>query len=469
MKRRDFLFSASAFAASCLAPRLFHAQNYQYDGDAFIAGTLTIDESTTLATIPRDFIGLSYESAQLANPAFFSAENTALIALFHELSDQGVLRLGGGTSEFTAFTTEEPPAAAPFDAVGPDTSKNIKGDTPITPKSLRNLRAFLDATGWRCLYGLNLGRGPIARAAEEAFHAQQILGQRLIAFQLGNEPDAWRNRYRPATWSYADYWKEWAIAHSAIVARVPQAKFAGPDVSNKMAYVTGFAEDVKRSAPDVVLLTSHYYAMGPAGAPGMTIDKLLSTDPKLERDLQIAMTAAHSAGLPYRMSEGNSCWNGGQPGVSDTLASALWVADMMLHFASLGCAGVNLHGGGNGFYTPIAGSLAAGFARRPGYFGMELIKHFAGATLNHVTLGGANDRVRAYAARNANSRLVIVINKSDKPAVIRTSLRHTHRQWLLTGPAIDAKQGITLTESRANALRKDTLQISAYSAILLET
>jgi hypothetical protein len=82
--------------------------------------------------------------------------------------------------------------------VGPDTSKNIKNDTPITPKSLRNLRAFLDATDWRCFYGLNLGRGPVARAAEEAFYAQSILGPRLIAFQLGNEPDAWRNRYRPA-------------------------------------------------------------------------------------------------------------------------------------------------------------------------------------------------------------------------------------------------------------------------------
>ncbi|MGD0738269.1 MAG: hypothetical protein ABR957_01650, partial [Terracidiphilus sp.] len=142
MKRREFLSSASAVASSCLASHLLRAQS-----GAPISGTLTINESATLATVPQDFIGLSYESAQLANPAFFSAENTALIALFRELSDQGVLRLGGGTSEFTAFT------------------------------------------------------------AEEASHVQKILGPRLIAFQLGNEPDAWRNRYRPATWSYADYWK----------------------------------------------------------------------------------------------------------------------------------------------------------------------------------------------------------------------------------------------------------------------
>jgi hypothetical protein len=464
MKRREFLSTASAAAASCLASHLLHAQNAEP-----IHGTLTIDESSTLSTIPQDFIGLSYESAQLANPAFFSAENTALIALFRELSDWGVLRLGGGTSEFTAFTADETQAAAPFDAVGPDTSKNVKSDTIITRQSLRNLREFLDATGWRCLYGLNLGRGPVARAVQEASYAQSILGPRLIAFQLGNEPDAWRNRYRPATWSYADYWKEWSAAATAIEVRVPQASFAGPDVSNKLAYVTGFAEDKKHNAHDVVMLTSHYYAMGPAGAPGITLDKLLSPDPKLERDLAIAMAAAHSAGLPYRMSEGNSCWNGGQSGVSDTLASALWVADMMLDFASLGCAGVNLHGGGNGFYTPIAGTLAEGFTRRPEYFGVELIKPFTGATLIRSKLDCANDRVRAYAARKSGSAMVLIINKSDQPALIRTTLRRAHRQWLLIGPAIDAKQGVTLTESNANALHKGMLQVPAYSAILLET
>ena len=464
MKRREFLSIASAAAASCLASHLLHAQS-----GTPISATLTIDESATLAAIPPDFIGLSYESAQLANPAFFSAKNTALIALFRELSDWGVLRLGGGTSEFTAFTADETQAAAPFDAVGPDTSKNVKSDTIITRQSLRNLREFLDATGWRCLYGLNLGRGPVARAVQEASYAQSILGPRLIAFQLGNEPDAWRNRYRPATWSYADYWKEWSAAATAIEVRVPQASFAGPDVSNKLAYVTGFAEDKKHNAHDVVMLTSHYYAMGPAGAPGITLDKLLSPDPKLERDLAIAMAAAHSAGLPYRMSEGNSCWNGGQSGVSDTLASALWVADMMLDFASLGCAGVNLHGGGNGFYTPIAGTLAEGFTRRPEYFGVELIKPFTGATLIRSKLDCANDRVRAYAARKSGSAMVLIINKSDQPALIRTTLRRAHRQWLLTGPAIDAKQGVTLTESNANALHKGMLQVPAYSAILLET
>ncbi len=469
MRRRTFLRGMGAASAElCLAPCFLVAQ----ENVEPIAATLTVNESKTLATVPADFIGLSYESAQLANPAFFAGENTALIALVRELGNHGVLRLGGGTSEFTIFTTNELNAPPGFDVVGPDTSKNIKTETPITPKSLRNLRAFLDATGWRCLYGLNLGRGTIERAAEEAFYVQKILGPRLIAFQLGNEPDAWRNRYRPSTWTYADYWKEWLAARNAILARVPQAKFAGPDVSNKMDYVTGFAQDVKKSAPDVVMLTSHYYAMGPAGAKDATLDKLLSPDAKLERDLKIAIEAAREAGLPYRMTEGNSCWNGGEPGVSDTLASALWVLDMMLYFARSGCAGVNLHGGGNGYYTPIAGSLTSGFVQRPEYFGMQMAKNFAGSSMLPCTLVCASDRVRAYAAHNRGRLLVAAINKTDQPVAIKTSLGNAARllhaeQRILMGPAIDAKQTVILRKGPRHTFTRGILDVKPYSAALI--
>jgi hypothetical protein len=168
------------------------------------------------------------------------------------------------------------------------------------------------------------------------------------------------------------------------------------------------------------------------------------------------------------MSEGNSCWNGGQPGVSDTLASALWVVDMMLEFASAGCAGVNLHGGGSGFYTPIAGNLATGFVRRPEYFGMELTKQFLGATLVRSSLACDNNRIRTYAARKAGATLVLAVNKTEQPAAIQTPLRRAHRQWLLTGPAMDAKQDVTLTAERPGSFHNGTLQVPAHSAILIE-
>ena len=118
--------------------------------------------------MPPDYCGLSYESAQLANPTFFSAENRQLIDLFRALSPQGVLRIGGGTSEYTTYSENPPSGPPPFEVFGPDTSKTVKKGTITSALALRNLRAFLDATGWTCLYGLNLGQGSKENAAAEA-------------------------------------------------------------------------------------------------------------------------------------------------------------------------------------------------------------------------------------------------------------------------------------------------------------
>jgi hypothetical protein len=466
VNRRKFIRDAGIVGAVTAALPLIARSEI-----APLTATLTIDLDKKLAAMPADFTGLSYEAAQLANPSFFSAENKALIEMFRGLGPQGVLRIGGGTSEFTVFTTEEPAGPPPFDAVGPDTSKNVKSNTPITPKALHNLRGFLDATGWRALYGLNMGQGTTANAAEEAFHAQQILGPRLIAFQLGNEPDAWRTRYRPATYAFPDFFKEWQAMRDAVLARTPSAKFAGPDISNKVPYFISFAEEAQKIAPDVVMLTAHYYAMGPAGSPGVTLDKLLSPDPKLERDLKSFMDASRAAALPFRMSEGSSCWNGGQPGVSDTLASALWSADMMLQFAAAGCAGVNMHGGGNGFYTPIAGSLSTGFTRRPEYFGMQLAEKFSGSTLLQTTLQCSDDRVRAYAAEKGRSLQLVVINKTEQTVSIATTLPKSRgnrpaETWRLSGPAMDQRDGVTLTKLPSQQEQGATLEVAPHSATL---
>jgi hypothetical protein len=53
-------------------------------------------------------------------------------------------------------------------------------------------------------------------------------------------------------------------------------------------------------------------------------------------------------------------------------ASALWSADLMYQLASAGGTGINFHGGGYGWYTPIAGTQEDGFVARPIYYGMLL-------------------------------------------------------------------------------------------------
>src|ERR1700678_2823774 len=240
MNRRDFVDGLSAAGIVATSLPGF--------GQRGTPATLTIDATRQVPTVPRDFTGLSYESAQLANPAFFSTANKQLIELFRGLSPSGSLRLGGGSSEFTTYSESDPTGPPPFEVFGPDTSKTVKHGTTTTALALRNLRGFLDATGWSCLYGLNLGQGTKENAATEAAAVYRILGPRLKALQIGNEPDSFRNRYRPASYGPADYLKEWNTFHDAIVATTPGARFAGPDISNKLPYLTALpAEAVHHS------------------------------------------------------------------------------------------------------------------------------------------------------------------------------------------------------------------------------
>jgi hypothetical protein len=91
ISRHRFLATA---AFSVAATRL-RAQS-----DAGIQVTLTIPTEATGPHMPADFVGLSYEVQQLADPTFFSPNNTGLIDEFKALAPRGVLRLGGNTSEF---------------------------------------------------------------------------------------------------------------------------------------------------------------------------------------------------------------------------------------------------------------------------------------------------------------------------------------------------------------------------------
>jgi hypothetical protein len=466
MNRRHFL---ARLAAAGVSTSLAGWSQEGAKGQGAAKARLEIDASKAGPTIPRDFAGLSYESAQLANPAFFSSANRQLIELFRGLSPSGNLRLGGGSSEFTTYFDADPAGPPPFEVFGPDTSKTVKYGTVTTALALRNLRGFLDAVGWSCLYGLNLGQGTKENAAAEAAAAYRILGPRLLALQIGNEPDSFRSRYRPASYGPADFIAEWVSFHDAIAAKTPEAKFAGPDISNKLAFLTAFAEETPKYK-DVILLTGHYYAMGPAGNPDATLEQLVEPNPKLATmhaaGFPVVAEAMKTAVLPFRMSEGNSCWNGGQPGVSDTLASALWCADTMLRFAALGWCGVNLHGGGNGFYTPIAGAPSTGFTERPEYFGIQFGQSLAGAVFLAATLTGAGPHVTAYALEHNGRQRVAIINKDDAPVSVELPSPVGTNAMRLSGPSLASKEGTAFNAVRSARSRR--VIVAGHTAMIYE-
>jgi hypothetical protein len=480
MNRRRFLFDVSAMAGAAISYSTCCARAVQSAPDSsVVSGELTVDLNSDSHLIPANYNGLSYELAQLTDPRFFATSNKELIALFCLLSPQGVLRLGGNSSESCWFKADDslaPPEFRPADG------QNVENWMPkelfaIAPEAIDHLADFLNDTGWQLIYGLNLGHSSPERAAREAEYVASKVKDRLLYFQIGNEPDFYHNannKTRPANWGFADYLAEWTQYADAITERVPQAKFGGPDVGSSSNWIPQFARGAaEKVGARLTTVTGHYYAEGPPDDPKVTTARLLRTNPAIANRTKSIVQAAAKDNLVYRMTEGNSCYRGGKPGMSNAFASALWAGDYMLALAGAGCAGVNLHGGsrrilsaslGNhmpgdlvakessdkkgGYYTPITGEVEEGFAARPIFYGMLLANQFAGTRSREVTLTAQGIDATAYAGQTDDELRIAVFNKDDAHDLelsIRTPAdMKRSRSWVLSAPALDSTSGVAL-------------------------
>jgi hypothetical protein len=155
---------------------------------------------------------------------------------------------------------------------------------------------------------------------------------------------------------------------------------------------------------------------------------------------------AKQAGLPLRVAEMNSVSCGGLPGVSDVFAAGLWGADAMFQLASVGVAGVNLHGPSR--YAVFDFTPAGALEVRGLYYAMVL---FSGATAHQgrslpVTLhSGWQVRAWAYLGADGATRVAIINedpSRSSQVSVSVGSLRAaTERQ--LTASSLDATTAIS--------------------------
>jgi hypothetical protein len=429
--------------------------------------------------VPNRYIGLSYELAQLTEPTFFSPEHTDLISLFRRLSSGGLLRLGGNTSEFCWFQAE-PSTPAPKLHVPPgELAHNWMPHRlfAIQPQAIHSLAGFLHATGWQAIYGINFGNSTSERAAVEAAYVARTLGDRLAFFQIGNEPDFYRdanNGTRPRGWNFDDYTREWIAFADVITAAVPNARFGGPDTGASSDWIVRFGEEIAPCLGErLVALSGHYYAEGPPNDPAVTTARLLAGDPKVTNSTKSIVEVADARHLEYHMTEGNSCYRGGKPGMSDAFAAALWCGDYLLLLATLGCAGINLHGGDsrflsaglgdhnpgldviggkrqtapNGFYTPIASESGQPASARPVFYGMLMAQQFAGATMLGVDLN-AHGNVTAYAAQKEGRQLLAFFNKeattSFDVSITSDTPPAKAEAWRLIAPSLDSVTGLTL-------------------------
>jgi hypothetical protein len=418
--------------------------------------TLTIDNSRGGGVIAADFMGLGYEISSVAIPGLLSAKNAPYVQLVrnlgrNEFTDRrGVIRIGGNTSDFSRYDAHGTPVSSPKSTV-------------VTEANLVELGTFLDALRWNLIWGLNLGDDKLDNAVEEARAVARILGNRLIAFEIGNEPDLFgRAGHRPADYNYDAWLKDYRRYKAAIRAVLPSARFAGPDLAGAADWMTRFAKD---EGKDIVLLTAHHYITGQAN-PAATQEVMLAEEKKFQGALASFRDTMLANHINWRMCETASFSGGGKDGVSNTYAAALWALDYLFVLASYGCAGVNMETGVNHLgwisnYTPIGDDLKGHYAAAPEYYGLLAFAQMPMGIMSPVTVEANGINLTAWSVpdiRNKGGRAVTIINKDArqdadvsingidmvgpniKPNVVMKQGRVTR----LTGPALDARDGVML-------------------------
>jgi hypothetical protein len=437
-----------------------------------------------VGSIGAEFTGLSYEKSAITG-TLFSASNDDLINLF-KLLGPGVLRIGGNSVDQCVWS--------------PSGQGRTAGQ--IAPSDVDALASFLSSAGWRCIYGINLGGAANGTtspdlAAAEAVYVAQKLGSSLFGIEIGNECDGYGapGSYFAGNWSLAQFESLWYQFRTAIVAAAPGIPVTGPASGSNVAnWTVPFGQAF--TTKSLSLMTQHYYR-GDGMYSNATAANLLSPDANLVKCLGMLSTASQSTGIPFRLGECNSYFNGGAVGVSNSYASALWVVDFLFNSAQGGAAGVNLHGGGSyAGYTPIADKSGAVVEVRPEFYGMMLFALAGQGTLYQTSLPAGGINATAYAVKDSSSNMNLVITNNDttqnlqltislpQKASSASLITMTQNAPSVEGPSLTATSGVTIQDSTiapsgsfspssSYSLSAGSSQISCYvpalSAVLIKT
>ncbi len=429
-------------ADSILFPALSPAAN-----DVIV--DVRINTDTAGKTIPSDFTGLSWEHWSLTRLNDINKNNIVLMNLVKNLGRNGVLRVGGTTSEYLYWTN------------GYRTAATSKLDS-ITKDDVQNYFEFAKAVGWKTIYTLNARSNATKSSVQEAAFILQISDSNLLAFAYGNEPDGFIDHgWQPSTYNWTNYHDAYHQLYNDIVALGKTVAFVGPDASwDTGNWVVPFSRSYMGSK--MKLLTQHYYMMGPAWDPSVTLPRLLNDDPKLGQQAEAMRNAASQSRIPgYRITETNSVWGGGTKRISNTFGSALWAVDVMYDLVLRGCAGVNFHGGwfvqAPTNYSAIDfDSTTNKYYAHPIYYGMMLFNLASEGKAVPVAMSKQSAiNLKTYAVIGKDSSVnIIAINKDfTKAGFITVNGVPGYSKTLVTrlnGPSMDALSGVTLGENMVN-------------------
>lgn len=404
--------------------------------------------------IPNAFFGVSIEYKELSQ---YEAEGAlfdrAMALIKPEDGSRMALRVGGKSADHVYWqaAAAKPPQWVSF----------------ITAHWLSKLAVLVRSDHLRVMLDLNLAvHAPALEAAFAAAAAKALPPTSLEAVEVGNEPDLYsgqpplQQQRVPGTdvapnwavnYSPADYRRDYRSYASALVSAVPKVAIGGPEIISASPTWLSSIEGLGKLDPD--FLTIHRY-------PGSTcfrersplyptISTLLSEGATagLAQSVANAIAYAHARHQQLRLTEVNSISCGGNLGVANSFATALWAPDALLEMVRAGVDGVN--------WELRPGTLNAPFNAEPDAITalpeMYGLAAFAQMTRRGSFLLGSTvsqptgSHVKVWAVAFAGAIRVLVINKGPGAAVANLRLGVQGHAFLkrLEAPGIGSATGVT--------------------------
>ncbi|KAH7103137.1 hypothetical protein BKA62DRAFT_69091 [Auriculariales sp. MPI-PUGE-AT-0066] len=408
--------------------------------------------------VPGSFLGISIEMSLAEaligpNSSWVWPQFLNLMSNLKERGGSPVLRLGGNSQE-KAYIVDELAGGHSIErhVIGPSSFTN----TPtlvFTKGIVEAMKVASDLIGIKWFMGMPMNQSQPARL-EIVEATEPILGDSLITWHLGNEPDLYVNHGYRETYSEAAYVAEFAQIRDQLVANPNiqrKNNLGGPaicecntgwhndDLIRNQDYIGKFGDNLN------ALIIMHYPTDNCPAPDGTRVsgqalvDKTqglfndyakhvgLHTATEFATKYADMATIAAEAQKPLVLLETNTASCNGYLGLSDSLLAAMWNLDLGMQLASHGFTHMMIHlGGQQAYYNPFMSpphNASAPFmwTVAPPFYAILIASEFIGPNGNtrvgDLKMNEENAFMAGYVLYENNQPVrVLLINFMDDPS-----------------------------------------------------
>jgi len=441
---------------------------------------VTIDPATEAGRLDARFPSFAFDTAQLTGAMWWEAGNEERVPVaMPDLDDPvlvrvasalapSLLRVGGTDCDAMWFCPEPGPCEVP--AAYRDTFLDPERlETVLTHEALAGVADFAAVVGAEVLFCVNMGPGPRDPAtgawlpddARVLLRAATALenGEVFTAWEPGNEINAaFLNFDFPRTVDPALFAADLETFAALVAEEDPGARVAAPDsyvspLGEVQDFTRGLmAELAARGTDPLDVVSWHLYQTQSTSCP-VQVDEAtaenLFDEALIDVQRGFADVIREAAGdRPIWNTESASAQCGGQEGLSDTLADALWTADWLGVLAEEGSEVVVRHSLVGADYSLLDPDT---YAPRPTFLALVLMRRTVAGPRLDTRVDRTRLKAHGYVAAGEGDITAVLVNPTDEAVVAEIALVGERvargRRWTLT-----AEEGLTARRATIEGL-----------------